>query len=116
MARFLCTAVVSLGVSFLLSFVFGLLAIVMGSLSAPNPVMLPAICRIVSSSVDIKSSKVCEVGFLNYKARNVFHPNEKTTFRCRDDYYWASVFEVTFELHSSFRLNYSPHLFLHRII
>ncbi|KAI0488393.1 hypothetical protein KFK09_028224 [Dendrobium nobile] len=97
MARFLCTAVVSLGVSFLLSFVFGLLAIVMGSLSAPNPVMLPAICRILSSSVDIKSSKVCEVGFLNYKARNVFHPNEKTTFRCRDDYYWASVFEVEFK-------------------
>lgn len=98
MVRCCCTVVViSLGVSFLLSFVFGLVAIAMGSLSASNPVTAPAVCRIVSSSVDIKSSRVCELGFLNYKARNVFHPKEKTTFRCRDDYYWASIFEVEFK-------------------
>lgn len=97
MVRCCCTIVVSLGVSFLLSFVFGLVAIAMGSLSAPNPVTVPAVCRIVSSSVDIKSSRICELGFLNYKARNVFHPKEKTTFRCRDDYYWASIFEVEYK-------------------
>lgn len=48
--RCCCTVVVSLGVSFLLSFVFGLVAIAMGSLSASNPVTVPAVCRIVSSS------------------------------------------------------------------
>ncbi|XP_020576354.1 uncharacterized protein LOC110021960 [Phalaenopsis equestris] len=96
MTRCCCTAVVSLGVSFLLSFVFGFVAIVVGSLSASNPVAVPAVCRIVSSSVDIKSSRVCELGFLNYKVTNTFHPKEKTTFRCRDDYYWASIFEVEF--------------------
>lgn len=46
------------------------------------------------AAVDIRSSKVCELGLLNYKAKHVFYPSEKKKFRCRYDYYWASVFKV----------------------
>lgn len=44
--------------------------------------------------VDLRSSKICELGLLNYKAKHVFYPSEKRRFRCRDDYYWASIFQV----------------------
>lgn len=46
------------------------------------------------AGVDLRSSKVCELGFLNYKAKRVFYPSERKKFRCRYDYYWASVFKV----------------------
>jgi hypothetical protein len=44
--------------------------------------------------VDIRSSKVCELGLLNYRAKHVFYSSSNRRFRCHDDYYWASVFEV----------------------
>ncbi|CAH9080737.1 unnamed protein product [Cuscuta europaea] len=59
-----------------------------------NPISLPSRCKIVSSSVDIRSSKVCELGLLNYKAKNVLYPYEIKKFRCHYDYYWASVFKI----------------------
>ena len=46
------------------------------------------------AGVDIRSSKVCELGVLNYKAKRVFYPFEASKFRCRYDYYWASIFKV----------------------
>ena len=46
------------------------------------------------AGVDLRSAKVCELGLLNYKAKHVFYPSEKKKFRCRYDYYCASVFEV----------------------
>ncbi|CAN0906711.1 hypothetical protein LINGRAHAP2_LOCUS24414, partial [Linum grandiflorum] len=49
------------------------------------------------SGVDLRSSKVCEAGFLTQKTANVFHPFDRNKFRCRYDYYWASVFEVEYE-------------------
>ncbi|GJV04880.1 hypothetical protein Tco_1338449 [Tanacetum coccineum] len=54
----------------------------------------------VEDSVDLRSAKVCELGLLNYKAKHVFYPSEKKKFRCRYDYYWASVFEVEYTDHS----------------
>lgn len=48
----------------------------------------------LKSGVDIRSSKVCELGLLNYKAKHVFYPLERSRFRCRYDYYWTSVFKV----------------------
>ena len=48
------------------------------------------------TGVDLRSSKVCELGLFNYKAKHVFYPFEKSKFRCRYDYYWASVFKVTY--------------------
>lgn len=96
MMRCGCVVAVSLGASFL-SFVIGLVAIAIGSMSASNSVTVPAVCRIVSSGVDIKSSRVCELGFLNYKARHAFHSEDRSKFRCRYDYYWASIFEVEFK-------------------
>lgn len=85
---------------FSLLFIVGLLAIYMGELSISNPISLPTQCKIVSSSVDIRSSKVCELGLLNYKAKHVFYPLERSRFRCRYDYYWTSVFKVEYRDHS----------------
>ncbi|KAG4156472.1 hypothetical protein ERO13_D03G177900v2 [Gossypium hirsutum] len=52
------------------------------------------------NGVDIRSSKVCELGLLNYKAKHVFYPFERSKFRCRYDYYWTSVFKVEYRDHS----------------
>ncbi|XAR70727.1 hypothetical protein NMG60_11027696 [Bertholletia excelsa] len=83
-----------------LSFLLGFAAAFFGNLSVSNPISVPSQCRIVSSSVDLRSSKVCELGLLNYKAKNVFSPFERKKFRCRYDYYWASVFKVEYKDHS----------------
>ncbi|KAA3469302.1 Exopolysaccharide production negative regulator [Gossypium australe] len=87
-------------VLFLLSFLVCLLAIFMGELSISDPISVPTQCKIVSSSVDIRSSKVCELGLLNYKAKHVFYSSENSKFRCRYDYYWTSVFKVEYTDHS----------------
>ncbi|KAK8485917.1 hypothetical protein V6N13_145299 [Hibiscus sabdariffa] len=52
------------------------------------------------NGVDIRSTKICELGLLNYKAKHVFYPFEKSKFRCRYDYYWTSVFKVEYKDHS----------------
>ncbi|XP_065877963.1 uncharacterized protein [Euphorbia lathyris] len=70
------------------------ISVLFGHLSITSPIYFPSQCRILSSSVDLKSSKVCELGLLNFKAKRVFYPFEGSKFRCRYDYYWASVFEV----------------------
>ncbi|XP_022738407.1 uncharacterized protein LOC111291093 [Durio zibethinus] len=85
---------------FFLSFLVGLLAIFTGEISISNPISVPTHCKIVSSSVDIRSSKVCELGLLNYKAKHVLYPFERSKFRCRYDYYWTSVFKVEYRDHS----------------
>ncbi|XP_078163351.1 exopolysaccharide production negative regulator [Carex rostrata] len=82
--------------SFLLSLLVGIAALSIGNLSASTSVSVPSTCKILSSSVDIRSSKICELGLLNYKAKHVFYPSEKRRFRCRDDYYWASIFQVEY--------------------
>lgn len=46
------------------------------------------------AGVDFQYAKLCELGLLNYKTKHVFYPFEKKKFRCRYDYYWASIFEV----------------------
>ncbi|KAI7741315.1 hypothetical protein M8C21_024837 [Ambrosia artemisiifolia] len=75
-------------------------ALFVGNLSVSYPISVPCQCKIVSSNVDLRSAKVCELGLLNYKAKHVFYPSEKKKFRCRHDYYWASVFEVEYTDHS----------------
>ncbi|XP_022881332.1 uncharacterized protein LOC111398590 isoform X3 [Olea europaea var. sylvestris] len=79
---------------FLLFFCLLYLAVLIGNLSIWNPVSVASRCKIVSSSVDLRSTKVCELGLLNYKAKHVFHPRERKKYRCHYDYYWASIFEV----------------------
>ncbi|KAM3267162.1 hypothetical protein P3S67_032626 [Capsicum chacoense] len=76
------------------------LAVILGNLSISSPISLPSQCKIVSSSVDLRSSKVCELGLLNYKAKHVLYPSESKKFRCHYDYYWASVFKVEYMDHS----------------
>lgn len=65
------------------------------------PVSVASQCKIVSSRVDLRSSKVCELGLSNYKAKHVFYPFERKKFRCYYDYYWASVLKVEYKDHSS---------------
>ncbi|RRT53322.1 hypothetical protein B296_00032778 [Ensete ventricosum] len=117
--RCFSSLILSLAASFLFSFLLGLLGLAIEELSASAPLSVPSTCRILSSSelilpchtfkskltnfgylagVDIRTSKICELGMFNYKAKHVFYPSEKTKFRCRYDYYWASVFEVTTDL------------------
>ncbi|GMN40752.1 hypothetical protein TIFTF001_009978 [Ficus carica] len=79
---------------FVFSFFVGLVAVFLANSSASSPISVPSQCKIVSSSVDLRSSKVCELGLFNYKAKRVFYPFGKSKFRCRYDYYWASVFKV----------------------
>jgi hypothetical protein len=91
---------VTLSALFSVSTVYIILSLLLASFSITDPISLPSQCKIVSSSVDIRSSKVCELGLLNYKAKHVFYPSEKKKFRCRYDYYWASVFQVEYIDHS----------------
>ncbi|XP_004245966.1 uncharacterized protein [Solanum lycopersicum] len=85
---------------FTISFSVLYLAVFLGNLSISSPISLPSQCKIVSSSVDLRSSKVCELGLLNYKAKHVLYPSERKKFRCHYDYYWASVFKVEYVDHS----------------
>ncbi|KAK9142787.1 hypothetical protein Syun_012187 [Stephania yunnanensis] len=65
-----------------------------------KPTSLPAECKIVSTGVDIRSAKVCELGILNSGPKQGFFSFEKPRFRCRYDYYWASIFKVEYKEHS----------------
>ncbi|CAF2069783.1 unnamed protein product [Brassica napus] len=98
-----CTVIVFSVVSFfVLSFILGVLVIILGELwvsSSTSSASLASRCKILSSSVDLRSSKVCGIGLLNNKAQHVFHPFERDKFRCRYDYYWASVFKVEYKDH-----------------
>ncbi|GLT58516.1 hypothetical protein SLA2020_314020 [Shorea laevis] len=85
---------------FFLSFLVGIAAFSIGEFSISSPISVPSQCKIVSSSVDLRSAKVCELGLLNYKAKYVFYPSEKSKYRCKYDYYWASVFKVEYEDHA----------------
>ncbi|KAK9050514.1 hypothetical protein SSX86_030516 [Deinandra increscens subsp. villosa] len=84
----------------LVVFTLLVLALFISNISISYPISVPCQCKIVSSNVDLRSAKVCELGLLNYKAKHVFYPSEKKKFRCRHDYYWASVFEVEYTDHS----------------
>ncbi|KAK3182814.1 hypothetical protein Dsin_030100 [Dipteronia sinensis] len=98
--RLIITLVFPILAVFLFSLFIGLLAILFAKFSVSSSISVPSQCKIVSSSVDIRSSKVCELGVLNYKAKRVFYPFERSKFRCRYDYYWACVFEVEYIDHS----------------
>ncbi|KAA8521264.1 hypothetical protein F0562_011899 [Nyssa sinensis] len=82
-----------------LSFLVGVVAVYIGNLPVTDSISVLSQCKIVSSSVDLRSSKVCELGLLNYKAKHVFYPFERKKFRCRYDYYWASIFKVEYRDH-----------------
>nr|XP_043630815.1 uncharacterized protein LOC122602156 [Erigeron canadensis] len=84
----------------LVSFTVIIFTVFISNFDISYPISVPCHCKIVSSSVDLRSAKVCELGLLNYKAKHVFYPSEKKKFRCRYDYYWASVFEVEYTDHS----------------
>ncbi|XP_052170282.1 uncharacterized protein LOC127786711 isoform X3 [Diospyros lotus] len=90
----------SLIVLLLLTLLIGFVAVFIDHSWISNPISVLSRCKIVSSSVDLRSSKVCELGLLNYKAKHVFYPFEKRKFRCHHDYYWASVFKVEYKDHS----------------
>jgi hypothetical protein len=70
-------------------------------------------CIIFLTGVDIRSSKICELGLLDYKAKDVFRHFERSKFRCRYDYYWASVFKVII---SSWQFRYCLFLYKRKYI
>ncbi|KAF9617395.1 hypothetical protein IFM89_036316 [Coptis chinensis] len=88
-------------------FAIGVVYIIENFYDIPIPISISSQCKIVSTSVDLRSSKVCELGLLNYKAKNVFYPSESIKFRCRYDYYWASVFKVEYKEYSSGRMRHA---------
>lgn len=93
--------------SFLFSFLVGLAGLALGGLSSSASVSMPSTCRILSTGVDIRSSKVCELGLLNYRAKHVFYPSSNRRYRCHDDYYWASVFQVEYTEYFSGQISYA---------
>ncbi|KAG8043359.1 hypothetical protein GUJ93_ZPchr0458g22748 [Zizania palustris] len=93
--------------SFLFSFVVGLAGLALGGLSSTASVSVPSTCRILSTGVDLRSSKVCELGLLNYRAKHVFYHSSNRKFRCHDDYYWASVFQVEYTEYFSGQTSYA---------
>ncbi|XP_052170281.1 uncharacterized protein LOC127786711 isoform X2 [Diospyros lotus] len=101
----------SLIVLLLLTLLIGFVAVFIDHSWISNPISVLSRCKIVSSSVDLRSSKVCELGLLNYKAKHVFYPFEKRKFRCHHDYYWASVFKKLrwWEHHKSTGIMYFHH-------
>ncbi|XP_022867659.1 uncharacterized protein LOC111387337 [Olea europaea var. sylvestris] len=56
--------------------------------------------NLMCRGVDLRSSKVCELGLLNYKANYVFYAFESKKYLCHYDYYWASVLKVEYIDHS----------------
>ncbi|KAF8651815.1 hypothetical protein HU200_063338 [Digitaria exilis] len=92
--------------SFLFSFLVGLAGLALGGLSSTASVSIPSTCRILSTGVDLRSSKVCELGLLNYRAKHVFYPSTKRRFRCHDDY-WASIFQVEYTEYFSGQISYA---------
>ncbi|KAJ1272608.1 hypothetical protein BS78_06G216100 [Paspalum vaginatum] len=93
--------------SFLFSFLVGLAGLALGGLSSTASVSMPSTCRVLSTGVDLRSSKVCELGLLNYRAKHVFYPSSKRSFRCHDDYYWASVVQVEYTEYFSGQVSYA---------
>ncbi|XP_054824546.1 uncharacterized protein LOC129322312 isoform X2 [Prosopis cineraria] len=80
-----------------LPFLVGFTAVLSTNLSISNPISLPSKCKILSSGVDIRSSKNCNFGLSNYKAKYISHPLQRSKFRCYYDYYWASIFKVEYK-------------------
>ncbi|KMZ58513.1 hypothetical protein ZOSMA_76G00690 [Zostera marina] len=103
--RFGFTAFFFLTMSCLLSFLFGIMVVLFGGFFFNSTaVSLPSQCKILSSGVDLRSSKVCGHGTIDYKVNNVFYSLDKKRVRCRDDYYWTSVFKVEYKDYFSGRL------------
>nr|CAB3488152.1 unnamed protein product [Digitaria exilis] len=75
--------------SFLFSFLVGLAGLALGGLSSTASVSIPSTCRILST------------------AKHVFYPSTKRRFRCHDDYYWASVFQVEYTEYFSGQVSYA---------
>ncbi|XBI69981.1 hypothetical protein VPH35_064582 [Triticum aestivum] len=78
-----------IAVSFLFSFLFGIAGLLLGGLSSNASVSMPSTCRILST------------------AKHVFYPSSNRRFRCHDDYYWASVFEVEYTKYFSGQTSYA---------
>ncbi|XP_010529264.1 PREDICTED: uncharacterized protein LOC104806194 [Tarenaya hassleriana] len=107
--RFCKVIVFSFTSFFFMSLILGFLVMFLGELWVSSSASLPSRCKIVSSTVDLRTSEVCGIGLLNIKAKHMFYPFERDKFRCRYDYYWASVFKVEYKdlLFGKTRLGYA---------
>lgn len=71
------------------------------SIIKPSPISTQ--CKILTNSVDLRSSKICQLGLMNYNAKNVLIASDRTRYPCHYDYYWASVFQVEYIPYASSR-------------
>ncbi|XP_062186138.1 uncharacterized protein LOC133889698 [Phragmites australis] len=99
--------VFTIAASFLFSFLVGIAGLALGGLSSTASVSMPSTCRILSTAVDLRSSKVCELGLLKYRAKHIFYPSSNRRFRCHDDYYWTSIFQVEYTEYFSGQISYA---------
>lgn len=75
---------------------FGVVGFILSNIPATRPSQISTNCRILSTSVDLRSTKMCTPQLLP-DTQQTIQPRSK--FRCYFDYYWASVFKVEFEPH-----------------
>ncbi|KAF3795102.1 hypothetical protein EJ110_NYTH05992 [Nymphaea thermarum] len=95
------TFVLALVVSSSFAIAGGLIALILQSPSAPLPISVDSRCTILSSNIDLRSAKVCDLGFFNHKSKSALSNVERHKFRCHYDYYWASIFKVEYRQHPS---------------
>ncbi|CAN6486985.1 unnamed protein product [Victoria cruziana] len=95
------TFVLALVVSSSFAIAGGLIALILQGPSAPLPIAVDSRCRILSSNIDLRSAKVCDLGLFNQKSKSAVHNVERQRFRCHYDYYWASIFKVEYRQHPS---------------
>lgn len=87
-------------VSMFSGLVFGVAGFVLSNLPAsppPKPSQVSTDCRILSSGIDLRSSKICTPRSLSNAEGKI----KIRKFRCYFEYYWASVFKVEFKPYSS---------------
>lgn len=88
----MCGMIVML--SMLSGLVFAVAGVVLASVPASRAAQISTDCRILSTSVDLRSAKVCTPRFFPDASKDIL-PRSK--FRCYFEYYWASVFKVELE-------------------
>lgn len=101
--RWWITCIIIVLISLASGFLCGMVGFFIAHFSVIKPSPVSTHCKILTNSVDLRSSKVCQLGFMNYNAKNVLLASERTRYRCHYDYYWASVFQVEYMPHASSR-------------
>lgn len=99
-ARWWMSCIFIVLVSFFFAFVCGIGGYFIAHFSVSKPLPVSTQCTILTNSVDLRSTKVCQMGLLNFNSKNVLLSTGNSRYRCYYDYYWASVFKVEYKPHA----------------